>query len=99
MRNHDLKNEEKWFNTSKYPTISFKSTKIEKSANGFIATGDLTMKGVTKTVRIPFTFNPSDNSGIFKGEFTINREDFGIGNKGGSVGDQVTISLEIPVTK
>jgi polyisoprenoid-binding protein YceI len=57
------------------------------------------MKGVTRPVHIPFTFSPSGNRGVFKGEFLINREDFGIGNKGGSVGDNVTISLEVPVTK
>ncbi|HXB93632.1 MAG TPA: YceI family protein [Puia sp.] len=99
MRNHDLKNEEKWFDTAKYPTISFKSTKIEKSASGFSATGDLTMKGVTKPVKIPFTFSPNGDSGVFKGEFEIKREDFGLGGSGGSVGDMVTISLEVPVNK
>lgn len=99
LRNHDLKNEEKWFNIAKYPTISFHTTRITKSSNGFEATGDLTMKGVTRAVHIPFTFSPSGNSGVFKGEIVINREDFGIGNKGGSVGDDVTISLDIPVTK
>jgi polyisoprenoid-binding protein YceI len=99
LRNHDLKHEEKWFNTAKYPTINYKSTKIEKSANGFTAMGDLTLKGVTKPVRILFTFSPEGNSGVFKGEFTIKREDFGIGDPGGSVGDMVTISLEVPVNK
>jgi polyisoprenoid-binding protein YceI len=99
MRNHDLKNEEKWLNTAKYPTISFRSTKIEKSSDGFVALGELTLKGVTKPIRIPFTFSPSGDSGVFKGEFAIKREDFGIGNPGGSVGDMVTINLEIPVDK
>ncbi|HEV9038125.1 MAG TPA: YceI family protein [Puia sp.] len=99
MRNHDLKHEEKWLNTAKYPTISFRSTHIERTSKGFEAAGDLTLKGVTKPVRIPFTFSPSGNSGLFKGEFVIHREDFGVGGKGGSVGNDITISLEVPVTK
>lgn len=99
MRNHDLKHQEKWLNTEKFPTISFHSTRITRSSRGFEASGDLTLKGVTKPVRLPFTFSPSGNSGVFKGEFVINREDFGVGIKGGFVGDNVTISLEVPVTK
>lgn len=99
LRNHDLKNEEKWLNTEKYPDITFRSTRISGNSNGYEAIGDLKLKGVTKQVRIPFTFNPSGNNGLFKGEFVIHREDFGIGSKGGSVGEDVTISLEVPVSK
>lgn len=99
MRNHDLKHEEKWLNTAKYPVISWRSTKIERSDKGYMAIGELTLKGVTRPVRIPFAFNPNGNSGVFKAQFVINREDFGVGNKGGSVGDDVTISLEVPVNK
>lgn len=99
LRNHDLKHEEKWLNTAKYPAISFHSTRIERTSKGYEVAGELTLKGVTKPVRIPFSFSPNGNSGVFKGEFVINREDFGVGGKGGSVGDDVAISLEVPVTK
>jgi polyisoprenoid-binding protein YceI len=99
LRNHDLKNEEKWLNTAKYPTIRFHSTRIGRTSGGYEVLGELTLKGVTKPVRMPFTFLPNGNNGVFKGEFVINREDFGVGNKGGSVGDAVTISLEVPVTR
>src|SRR5580704_742067 len=39
MRNHHLKSEEQWLNTAKYPRISYKSTKIEKTGAGFKAIG------------------------------------------------------------
>lgn len=99
MRNHDLRKEEKWFNADKFPEISFRSHKIEKNEKGFKAIGELTMKGVTKPVEIPFTFSENGSSGIFKGEFNINREDFNVGKKGGSVGSVVTITLEVPAKK
>jgi polyisoprenoid-binding protein YceI len=99
LRNHHLRKEEQFFNTDKYPTISFHSKKIVRTANGFTADGELTLKGVTKTVQIPFTFQPNGNTGVFKGEFNIKREDYNIGKPGGSIGDQVTINLEVPVTK
>jgi polyisoprenoid-binding protein YceI len=99
LRNHHLKSEEQWLNTDKYPRISYKSTKIEKTGAGFKAVGNLTVKGVSKPVEIPFTFTPNGSTGIFKGQFQFRREDFNLGKPGGSVGDTITITLEVPATK
>jgi polyisoprenoid-binding protein YceI len=99
LRNHDLTHKEEWFNSDKYPKISFHSKKMEKTSSGYKATGDLTMKGVTRTVEIPFTFTPNGDAGVFKGRFTIRREDFNLGKSGGSVGSEVTIDLVVPVKK
>lgn len=98
LRNRDLQ-KEKYLNSEKYPLLSFRSEKIQKSATGYKAIGSLTIKGVTKHIEIPFTFSEKGNAGIFKGGFTIKRQDYGIGNSGGSIGSTVTIDLEIPVTK
>jgi polyisoprenoid-binding protein YceI len=99
MRNHHLKSEEQFLNTDKYPLISFHSRKIEKTGSGYTASGDLTIKGVSKPVKIPFTFTPGGKSGVFKGQFGIKREDFNIGKPGGSTGDDITINLEVPVSQ
>jgi len=98
LRNHDLQ-KEKFFDSDKYPIISFHSEKIQKTGTAYNAIGSLTIKGVTRPVQIPFTFTEKGNSGLFKGSFTIHREDFGVGNKGGSVGNDVDINLEVPVSK
>jgi polyisoprenoid-binding protein YceI len=99
LRNRHLRNEEQFFNTDKYPEISFRSKKIEKTGDGYKAAGELTMKGVTKPVEIPFTFTPTEGGGLFKGHFTIKRLDFNLGKPGGSIGEDVTIDLEVPVKK
>ena len=99
LRNHDLRSKEEWFNTDKYPRISFHSKKIEKTANGYKASGELTVKGITKPAEIPFTFAAQGGTGLFKGQFTIKREDYNLGKPGGSVGAIVTINLEVPVKK
>ena len=99
LRNRHLRNEEQYFNTDKYPVISFHSKKIEKTGSGYKAVGELTMKAVTKSVEIPFTFTPSEGGGLFKGHFTIKRVDFNLGKPGGSIGEDVTIDLEVPVKK
>jgi polyisoprenoid-binding protein YceI len=97
LRNSDLRNKEEWFNTGKYPRISFKSKKIEKTDKGFKAIGDLTIKDITKPVEIPFTFTNKANSGVFAGQFIIKRSDYNLGKPGGSVGSDITIILTVPV--
>ena len=99
LRNHHLRNEEQFFNTDKYPTISFRSKKIEKAGSGYAASGELTIKDETKPLRLPFTFTSNGNSGLFKGQFVIRREDYNLGKPGGSIGDDVTVTLEVPVTQ
>ncbi len=98
LRNTHLRNEEQWLNIAKYPRIHFKSTKIEKTDAGFSASGTLTLKNVSKPIVIPFTFSSSGNSGVFKGQFSIKREDYNLGKKGGSVGETIKINIEVPVT-
>jgi polyisoprenoid-binding protein YceI len=99
LRNSHLRNKEEWLNTDKYPEISFHSKKIEKTDKGYKAMGDLKLKGIIKPVEIPFTFIAKDAGGIFKGQFDIKREDYKVGDPGGSVGDIITILLELPVKK
>jgi polyisoprenoid-binding protein YceI len=60
---------------------------------------DLTIKGVTKPVIIAFSFTPAGNGGLFMSQFTLNREDFGLGKSGGSVAKEVSVKLEVPVNK
>ena len=100
LRNKHVRDEDQYLNADKYPEISFHSKKIAKTADGFTAEGELTLKGVSKPMSIPFTFSPNGgNAGVFKGQFSFKRADFNIGKPGGSVGDVVTVDLEVPVTK
>jgi len=99
LRNRYRRKKEEWLDTDKYPQISFKSTKVEKTSSGYKAVGELTLKGTTRPVEIPFSFTASGSTGVFKGNFTINREDYKVGHPGGSVGSTITIELEIPVSR
>jgi polyisoprenoid-binding protein YceI len=74
-----------FFDTAKYPEITFKSTKIAaKDKDTFAVTGDLTMRGVTKPVTLAVTSNgfASDGRGGQKAGFDVtgklNRKDYGV---------------------
>ena len=95
-----------------YPTITFTSTGVEAtSAAEFTVTGDLTIKGVTREVSIPFTFEGAANDPFgnlragFEGSTVINRKDFGIEwnaaleTGGFLVSEKITLEIEISAIK
>lgn len=101
-----------FFETEKYPTLTFKSTKITKAGKDrYEVWGDLTMHGVTKNIKLDaeYTGMATDPMGIEKVGITvtgeINRMDFGITwsktlDTGGlMVGNEVQLSLEIEANK
>ncbi len=88
-----------WFNASKFPDITFVSDKIEKTDTGYKATGKLEIKGVVKTVSIPFSFSKKGNKGTFVAKFNVDRTDFGVGVKGNEVADNIKITATINAIK
>ncbi len=88
-----------WFGVGKFPYITFVSSRIEKDGKGWKATGDLTIRDVKKTVVIPFTFEEQGNDGVFSGEFTVDRVDFGVGSELSEVAYDVKVILAVPVRK
>jgi len=93
MRDKDIK-EEKYFNYPKYPTINFVSTAVSATS----VTGNLTIKGVTKSITFPITVTPSGQGYLFQGNFTINRNDFGVGGGSMVLSDKVDVTLKVQTT-
>lgn len=89
-RDKHLKKEE-YFDAVKFPTITMVSSFFGKEGNQFNGYFKLTIKGVTKDIVIPFTF---DNN-IIKGEFTLNRKDFNVVGSSIIMSDEVKISIQI----
>ena len=92
-----------------YPKITFASTGVRQAGETtFEVTGDLTIKGVTNEITIPFEFegsakDPFGNQRVgFEGSVTINRKDYGVtwnaALEGGGVlvSDKVTRSSRSP---
>ncbi len=86
-----------YFNVEKFPLITFTSTKISESsvAGRFFVVGNLTIKGVTKVVQFGFSATSKDNGYVFKGDFDINRRDYGVGGSSISMSDNLKVSLDI----
>lgn len=90
-----------WFHADAHPTIRFVSEEVVATGNKYLASGQLTIKGITKSVAIPFTFSPNDAGGLFEGTLMVKRADYDLNGPflfGGLVGDEVLVSLRVPVT-
>jgi polyisoprenoid-binding protein YceI len=100
-RDEDLKGE-KYFDAAKHPAIEVASTKLGKRGTTYVGTFNVTIKGVTKQVEIPFEFTGNGNTAEFKGSCTVNRLDYGVGSKGGLamfLGEDVHVSIDIKARK
>lgn len=106
-RNNHLKTAD-FFDAEKFPEMSFKSTKVEKKGkNAYLAYGDLTIKGVTKSISIPFTLSGAIKDAQGNTRFgvdaatKIDRRDYGItfgkpmAIGGFDIGNEVTIKLQL----
>jgi polyisoprenoid-binding protein YceI len=96
-----------FFDAKQFPEMTFVSSSwTPVDAMTFSVAGTLTIKGVAKpqTLTLVKTGEGTDPWGKFRTgfetSFTINRQDFGITyGSGGTIGDQVTITVSIEGTK
>lgn len=111
-RDKDLRGDH-FFDVEKYPTLTFKSTKVEQVEVGKLrVTGDLTIHGVTKQVVLDVegptaaVKDPWGNQRAAANASTkINRQDFGVkwnakmDNGGWVVGDDVAITIDVEMVQ
>lgn len=83
--------------TDRYPAIIFESHSIRKSGRGYLASGQLTIRNVTRNITIPFTFTRSAEGGIFDGTFSLAPADFQVRRMG--TPDTIAITLRVPVSQ
>ena len=99
MRDTHLRKPE-YFDVDKFPKITLESTKIEKTGPiTYNGTFKLTLKGVTKEIVMPFTFMKIPEKTEFKGSFTINRLDYGVGSSSMTLADNATITVDVIVSE
>lgn len=92
-----------FFAADSFPQITFTSKIVNKLADTRLnITGDLTIRGITKTVTIPATlvfWDDKARTGRFKGSFTVVRTDFGVGYSppGNPIADEVAVSFNLTI--
>ena len=96
-----------FFEVETYPTMTYRSTGVRLDGDDYVLDGELTLKGVTKSVPLTLELNGfgPDNYGGTRAGFTatgeLNRKDFNVNfeapmqNGGVVVSDKITLQLEI----
>jgi len=111
-RDKDLKSD-KFFDAANYPSITFKSTKVEQAGAGKLkVTGDLTIRGTTKSVVLdvdgptaPMKDPWGNNRAAASATTKVNRQDYGVkwnaklDNGGVVVGDDVAIVIDVEMVQ
>lgn len=91
-----------WFDAATYPEARFVTKSITAAGEGYKAVADLTMRGVTKTVELPFMVKIDGNQASAQGEVSVIRQDYGIGQgewvADTVVGSTVRIFFDIKAT-
>ena len=92
--------DDSYFDVKNYPRIRLVSTRLapEGKAGAYRFTGQLTIKDKSKEVSFPFTAIPVNGGLAFKGSFTINRKDFGVGGTS-TISNELTVSLNVIANK
>jgi polyisoprenoid-binding protein YceI len=101
LRSDDL------FAVRKFPEARFSAAKIVKTAAGYEADGALTLRGVTRDARVPFTFRTATEGGAavayMAGQTVLRRLDFGVGQGDwkatDQAGNEVTVSFALRLTR
>lgn len=98
---------EDYFSTARYPTITFKSTKVVFDAGKPVTVeGDLTIKGVTRAVTLTVTSFQSMPHPMFKKDALganalarVKRSEFNMGKSAPYISDEVTLSIAVEALK
>jgi polyisoprenoid-binding protein YceI len=92
------------FDVPKYPTAQYTASSFVKRADGKLeAVGKLTLRGVTKDLRVPLNLRVAGNGYELSGEVTIKRLDFGVGQGEWQstewVGNEVKLQYKVPLVR
>jgi polyisoprenoid-binding protein YceI len=88
-----------FFDVKNHPTATFKATKVEKGANTYTVTGDLTMLGKTKSISFPASISAKGGLLEVSTSFAIDRTQWGMNYGKGKIEDKVELTIKVTAKK
>lgn len=94
---NDVLSDAAWFDVDTVGAAVFSSDAIhEVSPDAYVATGTLDLKGIQRTVEVPFEFHNGDATrAIMRGRFSLRRTDFNVGTGEWSTDDTIGVDVSL----
>jgi polyisoprenoid-binding protein YceI len=90
------------FSVSKFPQAHFAAAQISRTAAGYEAVGKLTIRGVTRDARVPFSFRTATENGAqvgyLSGKTSVRRLDYSVGQGDWQATDQLANDVGVSFT-
>lgn len=87
-----------WFNTRLHPVAVFESESIRRDGEGYVANGQLTMKGLKRPVSLPFTLEEdAEGRTVMRGALTLDRTQWNLGEAPWDTEEWIGHAVEVDV--
>lgn len=92
--------EKVWFSTKAFPTAVFASSDIAASGEGYLAKGELTLKGVSVPIDLPFALNIDGDIAVMTSTIEMDRTRWNVGAAPWDTDEWVSkaVKLDVQVT-
>ncbi len=96
LRDNHLRSDD-FFDTERHPRAAFVATGVRPEGSGFVVSGELTIRGLTRPLSVPVTVAVSPAAIRITGALTVNRREFGVAYQSrlNPVGDEVQVSFDL----
>ncbi|WP_317215919.1 YceI family protein [Gluconobacter sp. GP1] len=85
-----------WFNVAQFPSAVFDAQSFRaQGGNAYDAVGTLTIRGISKSVILPFTLDINGATAHAKGQLDIVRSSFGVGQGAWATGQWVALDVSV----
>jgi len=93
-RDRHLRSED-FFYVEKFPAVTFESLRVEGAGRRLLVVGRLTLRGVTREVRVPVDVSVAGKRLEARGQFDVKRTDYGLSYDSAvnPIGEQVRIAF------
>ena len=93
-----------WFDIKSHPVAMFSATNISAQGDGYLAQGELTLKGITNPADMRFTLDVNGDTARAEGTVTLSRMDYKVGTGSDFATEDwvrfpVTVNIDITATR
>ena len=85
-----------WFDVGRFSEAVYESDNLSQTSPGkYVATGTLMLKGINKTIDVPFAWTELDDNASMQGQFAMRRTDFDVGSGEWAADDAIGVDVSL----